>query len=180
MNKNNRLIIAAVLALLLILPAVGVWAAPKFPGDGEQGTDPPKKKKLVVEAMFALPVPVTGLVNCPNPVQAHMGNAVFRGCLIVVELVDDPAKTYKEAALPEGRMFYANTYTVTADEQYPVIEACYAYPPEYEEKEASIYRLDTEASPIEWVEITEPIAVIDNGQICVTSIAGVFSLFGNP
>jgi hypothetical protein len=174
MNKINRLIIAAVLALLLILPAVGVWAAPTFQGRApKKNTIPP-----ITQAMFA--IPVTGLVNCPNPVQAHMGNAVFRGCLIVVELVDDPAKTYREAAIPEGRMFYANTYTVTTDPEYPVIEACYSYPPEYEEKEASIYRLDTEASPIEWVEITEPIAVIDNGQICVTSIAGVFSLFGNP
>jgi hypothetical protein len=159
MNRKNRFMIAAALSLVLVLIAAGAWAAPKF-----QGTVPPP--------------PDTG--NGTGPGIVDMGTAIFTpqctGCTIVVELVNDPATTYVPA--PDGKAFTGDTFKVTANPEDSIVQVCYAYPPEFADKDAKIYKLNEDVTPNAWVEI--PGAVINNGTICVTSAVGVFSLIGNP
>lgn len=92
-----------------------------------------------------------------------------------MELVKDPAGSYVPA--PQGKAFTGSTFKVTIDPKDTLIQVCYAYPPEFADKAAKIYRLNEEAMPIVWVEISG--AVIGKGTICVTSAAGIFSLIGN-
>ena len=159
MNRKNRFLIAVTLAIVLVLTAAGAWAAPKF-----QGTVPPP--------------PDTGTGTGPGTVD--MVTALFTiqctGCSIVVELVNDPATTYVPA--PVGLTFVGDTFKVTATPADTLVQVCYAYPPEFADKAAKIYRLNVDATPNVWVEV--PGVVIGNGTICVTSAAGVFSLIGNP
>jgi hypothetical protein len=160
MKRSIRLTIALLLTGLLVLTAIGVWAAPKF-----QGTVPS--------------IPVTGEGSCSGgPID--MGTALFTpqstDCTITVELVEDPAGSYVPE--PEGKAFTGDTFKVTADPKDTIIQVCYAYPPEFEKKEAKIHRLNEEAKPAVWVEVSG--GDIGDGTICVTSAVGVFSLLGNP
>jgi hypothetical protein len=160
MNRKSRFVIAVALSIVLILTAAGAWAAPKF-----QGTVPPVPQ-----------VPVTG--DCLETV--NMGTAIFSvqpsDCIKVVELVKTPAATYVPA--PEGFVFVGDTFNVTADPEDSIIQVCYAYPSEFVNKDAKVYRLNVDATPNVWVDI--PGANISNGTICVTSAAGIFSLIGTP
>lgn len=160
MKRNNRFIFVAILTIALMLIAGGTWAAPRF-----QGTVPP--------------IPVTGETTCSEGAVIDMGTAIFTPkaakCSITVELVTDPAIAYVPA--PEGKAFIGDTFKVTADPKDTIVQVCYAYPPEFANKDAKIYRLNEDATPNVWVEI--PGAAINNGTICVTSAAGVFSLIGN-
>ncbi len=164
MSRKNRLIIAVVLSIVVLFAAAGVWAAPKF-----QGTVPPVPQQVPL-------IPVTG--ECLLTV--NMNTAIFTvvpdDCIYLVELINDPAATYTSA--PEGLGFVGDTFKATTYPEDALVEACYAYPPELAEKEASIHRLNVEAKPNVWVEI--PGAVTGEGTICVTSAAGVFSLIGKP
>jgi len=163
MNRKKRFIIAVVLSIVFMLVAAGAWAAPQF-----QGTVPPP--------------PVTGVGSCPVPVD--MGTALITLLCnddsvvmsVIVEAVENPAETYVPA--PEGKTFTGDTFKVTTDPEDALIQICYAYPPEFSDKEAKINKLNEDATPNAWVEV--PGAVINNGTICVTSAAGVFSLIGNP
>lgn len=160
MNKKSRILIAVALSIVLILIATGGWAAPKF-----QGTVPPVPQE-----------PVTG--DCLET--ANMGTAIFTvqppDCIKVVELVKTPAATYVSA--PEGLVFVGDTFKVTANPEDSIIQVCYAYPTEFVDKDAKVYRLNEDATPNVWVDI--PGANISNGTICVTSAAGIFSLIGTP
>jgi len=160
MNRQTRFVIAVALSLVLVLIAAGVWAAPKF-----QGTVPP------------VPIiPVTG--DCLEEV--NMGTAIFTvastGCITMVELIADPPETYISA--PDGKEFTGDTFKVTVDPKETIIQVCYAYPPEFADKQANIYRLNEDAAPNIWVEV--PGMDIGDGTICVTSAAGIFSLIGTP
>ncbi len=159
MNRRFRLSIALSLTGVLVLAAVTVWAAPKF-----QGTVPI--------------VPVTGEETCPGTVD--MGTALITPlgdvCTFLVERGEQPDVDYAPA--PEGLAFVGDTFKVTIDPEDVLVEVCYAYPPEFADKEAKIYKLNEEASPPVWVEV--PGATINNGVICVNSSAGVFSLIGQP
>ena len=165
MNRKNRFVIAIALTLVLVLIAAGTWAAPKF-----QGTVPSVPQQ----------VPLLPSVGGECLEQVDMGTAIFMrqvtGCIILVELVEDPTVEYVPA--PQGMAFIGDTFKVTADSKETIIQVCYAYPPEFESKSAKIYRLNDEVTPNAWVEVPGP--VIANGTICVTSIEGVFSLIGNP
>jgi hypothetical protein len=160
MNRINYFVIAGVLAIVLTLTSAGVWAAPKF-----QGTVPPVPQ-----------IPVTG--DCLQTV--NMGTAIFtvqsKGCIIEVELVNDPSGKYVSA--PKGKAFIGDTFIVTVAPEDTIIQVCYAYPPEFADKDAKIHRLNEDATPNAWVEV--PAAVISDGTICVNSVAGVFALIGNP
>ena len=159
MKRSIRLTIAFLLTALLVLTAIGVWAAPKF-----QGTVPG--------------IPVTGGGSCSDGT-IDMGTALFTPqtteCIITVELVEDPAALYSPA--PEGKAFTGSTFKVTADPKDTIVQVCYAYPPEFANKNAKIYRLNEDAAPTVWVEVSG--AVIGNGTICVTSAVGIFSLIGD-
>ena len=156
MSRISRLTITLIIAGLLVVAGAGVWAAPKF-----QGTVPL--------------VPITGKNPCPGTID--MGTALFTctgGTEMGVVRVDDP--TGKYAPAPEGLAYIGDSFEATITPENEMIEVCYAYPPEYAAKQAKIYKLNVEASPPVWVEISG--ATIDNGVICVTSSAGVFSLIG--
>ncbi len=169
MSRSNRIIIAATLAVLLIITATSAWAAPLFQDNGGlTGSVPPIPLEVI---------PVTGDQNCPNGFVAYTRTAIFTGCIRLVEWVDDPVKTYIGA--PEAMAFYGDTFTVTAEALYPIIEACYAYPPGYAEKNVQIYRLKTEFTPFEWIAVPDPDTTIRPGMICVTSPSGIFTLLGN-
>jgi hypothetical protein len=160
MNRKSRFVIAVALTVMLIFVAAGVWAAPKF-----QGTVPPVPQ-----------IPVTG--DCLETV--NMGTAIFTiqspDCIKVVELVKDPAVTYVPA--PDKLKFIGDTFKVTTDPEDSIVQVCYAYPSEFVDKDAKVYRLNEDAEPKVWVDI--PGANISDGTICVTSAAGIFSLIGNP
>ncbi len=160
MNRKNRFLIAAVLSIVLIFVAAGVWAAPKF-----QGTVPPVPQ-----------IPVTG--DCLETV--NMSTAILTvqstDCIKEVALISDPAVTYVPA--PDGEAFVGDTFKVTTDPEDAIVQVCYAYPPEFADKDAMIYRLNEDATPNVWVEI--PGADAGDGTTCVASAAGVFSLIGNP
>ena len=162
MNRKSRFAIAVALSITLVLIAVGAWAAPQF-----RGTTPSVPSKVVA--------PSSGCLQ-----RVDVETAIFTrtptGCIIIVELIKDPAKTYVPA--PDGLAFAGDTFKVTVDSPDTLVEACYAYPPELANKGAKIYKLNEEATPNIWSEI--PGAVINNGTICVTSAAGVFTLIGNP
>ena len=163
MNLKNRFLIAAVLTLALVLVSAGVWAAPKF-----QGTVP-----AVLQTFL---IPVTGCLE-----EANMGTAIFSvqpatGCITGSDLVSTPAGTY--VAAPEGKTFTGDTFKLTVEPADTLLQVCYAYTPELAAKEAKIFRLNEDAAPNVWVEV--PGAVVGDGTICVSSIAGVFGLIGNP
>ncbi len=158
MKRSMRLTIALLLTAVFIVAAVGVWAAPKY-----QGTVPPPPTKVVSDCS-------KGAID--------MGTALFTPqaatCKVTVELVDDPAGEY--VGEPEGKEFTGDTFKVTADPADTIFQVCYAYPTEFAKKEAKIHRLNQNATPAVWVEVSG--AVIGNGTICVTSAPGVFSLIG--
>jgi len=161
MIPKNRFLIAVILSIVLMLTAAGVWAAPQF-----QGTVPPP--------------PETGETTCSGGGVVDMGTAIFTPmspvCSVKVEIVNDPAETYVPA--PEGKVYIGDTFNVIANPEDTIVQVCYAYPPEFSERDARIYRLNVDVTPNVWVEI--PGVDISNGTICVTSGAGVFSLIGNP
>ena len=109
-----------------------------------------------------------------------MGSALFipqsAECTITVELVADPVGSY--VAAPVGKTFTGSTFKVTADPKDTLIQVCYAYPPDFENKEAKIHKLNEDAVPLVWGEV--PGAELGDGTVCVTSAVGVFSLIGNP
>jgi hypothetical protein len=94
----------------------------------------------------------------------------------VVELVDDPSMTYVSA--PEGLIFVGDTFSLIAEPEDAIVKICYAYPTEFADKEAKVYRLNEDSAPNVWVDI--PGSDISDGTICVTSTQGIFSLIGNP
>lgn len=152
---------AVALTLVVILAAGSVWAAPRF-----QGTVPPP--------------PDAGETTCSAGVAVDMSTAIFTpkstNCAINVEIIKDPAGIYVSA--PNGKAFTGDTFKVIADPKDTLVQICYAYPPEFADKDAKIFKLNEDATPNMWVEI--PGAIINNGTICVTSAAGIFTLIGNP
>lgn len=158
MKRSLRLTIAFLLTTVFVVAAIGVWAAPKY-----QGTVPPPPTKAVGKCSG-------GAID--------MGTALFTPqsaiCTVTVELVEDPAGSY--VAAPGGKTFTGSTFKVTADPADTIIQVCYAYPTEFARKEAKIHRLNQDATPALWVEVSGN--AVREGTICVTSAPGVFSLIG--
>ncbi len=170
MSRRNRLFLAVGLAIALMLTATGAWAAPKFQAAGPiPGSVPP------VPAILPL-IPVTG----DWPLEVNMGSSIFTSQpevrIVKVELVANRAGTY--ATAPEGLTFYGDTFKITTDPANSAVQICYAYPPEFADKNAKINWLDETITPNVWAEI--PDAVIKDGTICVTAAVGVVSLIGKP
>ena len=160
MNRNSRFVAALVLSIVMMVVAAGAWAAPKHRGTVPEVPPqyPPSGPKCLEEV--------------------DMETAVFvrssPGCIMLVELIEDPAKEYVPA--PKDMAFVGDTFKVTTDPVDVIVKVCYAYPPELADKKALIYKLNEEATPNIWGELLVP--VVENGTICVESVAGVFSLIG--
>ena len=165
MKRTTRFYIAVLLVGILALTASGVWASQKF-----TGTVPPP--------------PRDDDGDCSETID--MGTALFTplwekeeeedNCTISVEWIGKDTGEY--ALPPEGLACLSDTFEVTIDPPTVLVKVCYAYPPEFAEKGAKIYKLNEEANPQAWVEV--PGAEIKDGVICVISTAGYFASIGNP
>jgi hypothetical protein len=159
MKRTTLLFIAALLVGLLAVTAGGAWASQSYKGTVPK---PDKQKKD----------------KCPKVVD--MGTALFtplgKKCDIDVEWIGNDTGEY--ALPPEGLACLSDTFEVHLDPADTLVKVCYAYPPEFAEKEARIYRLNEEATPPVWVEV--PGAKTRDGVICVTTTAGYFALIGKP
>ena len=158
MNRMSRLTIAGLLVGALALTAVGVWAAPTF-----RGSVPPP--------------PDTGTSTGGEPI--YMGTVIIdptcTDCTVTVEVVHNPEEL---APAPGGKTFLGDAFQV--DIEGPAgstVKISFAFPPEFAAKGATIYKLDTLATPPVWVEV--PGVVIENGVISVEGGAGTYVLVGN-
>jgi hypothetical protein len=161
MKRISRFSFAIFLVALLAFVAQGVWASPVF-----QGTVPV--------------IPVTGGGACDPENPVDMGTATFTPltdtCTITVDLIKGPAEQF--VAAPDGLAFVGDTFTVGLNPETDQVQVCYAYPPQFADKEASIYKLNEEVTPSVWEEVVSPKPVIENGTFCVVSTAGTFALIG--
>jgi len=161
MKRISRLSFAVFCVALLAFLAQGVWASPVF-----QGTVP------------VIPVTGGGACNPENPVE--MGTAKFipltDTCTITVERISGPAEQFVSA--PDGLAFVGDTFTVGLSPVTDQVQVCYAYPPQFADKEASIYKLNEEVNPTVWEEVVSPQPVVEDGSFCVVSTAGTFALIG--
>ena len=150
------MLISLILAGLLIVIGQNVWASPK-----DQPTVPP--------------VALVGGQTCPYSID--MDTALFTcftGDMLVERVVD--LELYPPA--PDGLTFVGDLFKATTIPEGELLEVCYAYPTEFADKEAKIYKLNEASEPPTWEEV--PGAEISDGQICVTTTAGIFSLIGQP
>ncbi|MBI5944317.1 MAG: hypothetical protein HY864_08115 [Chloroflexi bacterium] len=174
MNRTIRFVIAGMLALLIIAGAASAWASPN-----RQGTVP-------VPPSFAL---IGGEnTSCAT---VNMVNVVFTifppddknyVCAATNITVPSPEE-YGPA--PKDTVFYGDVFKfiVTLDDAEVVdisTQVCYAYPPEFEEKEAKVYRWEADSKAWAMVEDGGEVSG-DPKQICATSPkTGIFSLIGKP
>ncbi|NOT05040.1 MAG: hypothetical protein HOP27_10630 [Anaerolineales bacterium] len=175
MNRLSRFVIAGVLALVLIAGAASVWAGPR-----RQGTVP------------LLPILGGGPANDQGCTTIDMITAIFISSvpedgakyICTVNKITTPTPEEYGPA-PEGSVFYGDVFkVVVVKDGAEVLEiptsVCYAYPPEFEQKEAKIYIWNLDNSN-EWEEIPDANISGDPKLICVTSpTTGIFSLIGNP
>lgn len=177
MNRMFRFVIAGVLALVLIVGAASVWA-----GSNQQGTVPLLPivgggPAASAEQGCTTIDMITALFNSSVP------NDGSKYVCTATKITTPTPEKYGPA--PEGTVFYGDVFqvVVTKDEA-EVLEiptnVCYAYPPEFEEKEANVYVWNIDNSN-EWEEIPDPNISGDPKLICVTSpTTGIFALIGNP
>ncbi|MBI5965219.1 MAG: hypothetical protein HY863_17205 [Chloroflexi bacterium] len=181
MNRTFRFVMAGLLALLVIAGAASVWASPSRQGTvpvpppegGGGGGDTSCEKVDMIKVVFTIFPPDDKKYEC-----------------LATNITTPTPDEYGPA--PENFAFYSDIFKfeVTLDNA-PVVEiptqVCYAYPPEFEEKEAMIFIWDADAN--EWKIIPgDGNGVPDGGlasgdpkQICVTSpTTGIFSLIGKP
>ncbi|HQX02043.1 MAG TPA: hypothetical protein PLQ94_08030 [Anaerolineales bacterium] len=177
MNRMFRFVIAGVLALVLIVGAASVWA-----GSNQQGTVPllpivgGGPAASAAQGCTTIDM-ITALFNSSVP------NDGSKYVCTATKITTPTPEEYGPA--PEGTVFYGDIFkvVVTKDEA-EVLEiptnVCYAYPPEFEEKEANVYVWNIDNSN-EWEEIPDPNISGDPKLICVTSpTTGIFALIGNP
>ena len=166
MNKKFRFGAAALLAIMLVLVAANVWAAPKFEGTVPK---PPEKSDNEVKD--------TNSQECTEANQdVDMETAIFsdQSCALTVVLVVDPS-TY--APVPDaGLEFIGDTFLVTTADDGAPVQVCYAFPPEFADKAAKLYKLNESVNPAAW-EVVEDAVIVD-GQLCATDTEGVFTLIG--
>lgn len=185
MNRTFRFVIAGLLAFLVVAVAVNVWASP-----GKTGTVPVPPSHEFVGGDNS-----NGNASCKT---VNMVTAVFtifppdnNNYVCAVTNVTNPNPDEYGPA-PKDTVFYGDVFkflVILEDVEVVDIptEVCYAYPPEFEQKEAQIYTWDTDAN--EWnLVLGDGNGTPDGGvasgepkQICVTSPrTGIFSLIGKP
>ena len=174
MNKIFRFVIAGVLALVIVAGAASAWAGAK-----RQGTVP------------LLPIVGGGPGGAQGCATIDMITALFTskvpsdGSNYVCTANKITTPTPEEyGPAPEGTAFYGDIFKVVVTKDgVDVLEiptdVCYAYPPEFEQKEAKIYIWNADTK--EWTEVPDAEVSGDPKLICVTSpTTGIFSLIGNP
>ena len=177
MNRKNRFVIAVVLALVVMAVAANVWASPM-----RRGTVP-------------VPPVDTTKVSCK---QVDMIKVIFTIFPLDDKLYQCDATNITKpepdeyGPAPENTAFYSDIYKFVVSLDGVEVkdiqtEVCYPYPPEYEEKEAKIYRWDVDLK--EWQIVPGDGANVPDGGLasgdpklmCVKSLkTGIFSLIGNP
>ena len=166
MNRKIRFSVAALLAIVLVLVAANAWASPKF---ASTVPPPPDEGENII--------PITGAgVDCTGRKAIDMGTAEFSDevCSLEVVRINDPEKQYPLA--PDPLVFVGDTFEASTAVDGTPIQICYAYPPEFADKDAKLYKLNDKVKPPVWEEVQG--AVIANGQLCATNTQGVFTLFG--
>lgn len=183
MNRTFRFVMAGVLALLVVAAAGGVWASTVRqgtvivpPSNAVVGNAPEKVSCVKVDM-----IKVTFTVFSPDE-QIYVCSATN---------VTTPAPEEYGPA-PKDTAFYSDVFKFVATQGGVEVaniptEVCYAYPPEYEKKEAKIHIWDADAK--EWKIIPGDGAAVPDGglaagdprQLCAKSqTTGIFSLIGNP
>ena len=177
MNRIFRFVIAGVLALVLIVGAASVWA-----GSNQQGTVPllpivgGGPAASAAQGCTTIDM-ITALFNSSVP------NDGSKYVCTATKITTPTPEEYGPA--PEGTVFYGDIFkVVVTKDEVEVLEiptnVCYAYPPEFEEKEANVYVWNIDNSN-EWEEISDPNISGEPKLICVTSpTTGIFALIGNP
>ena len=174
MNKTLRFVIVGLLTLFAARWAVNAWASPK-----RQGTVPipPSFALIGGENTFCSKVNMTNIIFTllPSDEKSYVCAAT--------NVTNPNSKEYGPA--PQNTAFLGDVFKfiVTLDNievDEITIEICYAYPPEFEEKEAKIHRWDPDLR--EWGMVLDGgIVSGDPKQICATSTqTGIFSLIGKP
>jgi hypothetical protein len=181
MNRTFRFVMAGILALLVVAGAASVWASPLKQGTvpippttgGDGGGNVSCKKVDMIKVVFTIfplddKIYVCDATNITTPTPDQYGPA------------------------PKDTVFYGDIFKFVVTQNGAEVkdmqtEVCYAYPPEFEQKEAKIYTWDMDAK--EWKIITGDGASVPDGglasgdpkQICVKSPkTGIFSLIGKP
>ncbi len=189
MNRMTRFLMAALLVLVLVLSAGGVWAAQKVQGSVPEKPSVGTSAPVVATSVQATPalavatqspnlpgIPVTGILTAPGAV--NMGTAIYApldpNVTIRVTAVSKPADL---APQPVGMAFAGDSFLVAASSPTALVQVCYAYPPELEAKQAAIYKLNETVSPPAWEAV--PGFVVSGGMICASSTEGYVSLIGN-
>ena len=181
MNKTFRFLIAGLLALLLVAGAASAWASPRRQGTvpippvvgGGGGDDTSCEQVDMIKVVFTIFPTDDKIYEC-----------------VANNITTPTPEEYGPA--PENTAFYSDIFKfeVSTDGEAVIdipTQVCYAYPPEFEEKEAKIFIWDADAN--EWkIVLGDGNGMPDGGlasgdpkQICAISpTTGIFSLIGNP
>jgi len=183
MKSMSRLTIAAVLVGLLVVIATGVWAAPTF-----QGTVPNP--------------PTSGQgTGGSGGVNVDLGTVVITSdctdCTVTAE-VADPKKlelpgisactvmdtwcyaTQDDGKDPvtEGREVFGDAFELKI-EGTATVKVSFAFPPEFADKNAKIYKLDTTVTPPVWVEVVGAVVNADGTISVDVTEGGIYALIGD-
>jgi hypothetical protein len=174
MNRTYRFILAGLLAVLVMAGAVRAWASPV-----RQGTVP-LPPSIAVEGGDGTSCATVNMITAiftifPTDEKLYTCAAT--------NVTTPTADEYGPA--PKDTVFYGDIFkfAVTSDGVEVIdisTQVCYAYPPEFEQKEARVYRWNADAK--EWALVEDGGLVSgDPKQICATSPkTGIFSLIGKP
>ena len=132
--------------------------------------------------------PIGNNQSCPS---IDMISAIFKsnipgdGAQYVCTAAKITTSASEYGPTPEGSVFYGDVFKVVVTKDNSNIlgiptDVCYAYPPEFEQKNAKIYIWNVNNSNI-WEEILNADISGPPKSICVTSpTTGIFSLIGKP
>ncbi len=181
MKQLARFLFAGLVVVLVVATSSQVWASPRFAGTIP--TNPP------VATNAPLPTPIPGI-----PITGDKGAEVNMGPAVLTPLDPNATITVTRQFLDEitppltGLVFTSDAFMVTANVLDTMVEVCFAYPPEYEQKGAKMYMLDNTLTPPDWVvvggENPDNQPEILDGQMCaVVSVPEnglMVTLLGKP
>jgi hypothetical protein len=162
MNRKTRLIIAVIITLVLAVAATTVWAGSK------EGSLKGKIHDLKQACNTTI----------------NMGDATFTMTvagkkICEFEVTRTKVPNAEMGGAPEGLEFRSDGFIVTGgpDDGIGMLEACFAYSPQDEAKNAQIYALlDNQLSILPAIKQGPPT------QLCAatTILNGIFALVGDP
>lgn len=197
MNKISRLTMAAILVGLLVVVATGVWAAPKFVGPTVPSTvpEPPEEGEdngggsggtttggdTGVFIDMGTAVIISDCTDCSVEVEAadpvSLGLEGIGDCS-VMDTWCYPVQPEGQAPSTENKILMGDVFNVKI-EGTGSVKISFAFPPDFGNKNAKIYKLDTSVNPPVWVEV--PGAVVNaDGTISVdVTDGGIYALIGD-